>query len=101
MQLFFSWVAVHWQIVCGWVTGLYILYRVGRVFTGLISFMASASSRVKNSEDTLQGVASTLSLVVGNHLPHIQTELENVNKTLLGMRGDFRAVLAEKFATGY
>ena len=97
---FFSWIVAHWQLVGGWVTGMYIVYRVGLVFTGLVSFMSSAASRVKNSENTLQGVSETLIHVAGNHLPHIQAELEKVNQTLVDMRGDFRALLVDRFGSG-
>ena len=103
MQLF-QWIAAHWQTVCGWATGLYLLYRVCLVFTGLIKFLAAASIRVQTWESTLLQVDGSVKLALGNHLPHIQAELEksntalaNINETLREMREDQRLMLTEKF----
>ena len=43
---FFQWVAANWQAVCGWITGLFVLGKLLRGFTSLIS---SAISVVRRS----------------------------------------------------
>jgi hypothetical protein len=68
---------------------LYLLYRVGLVLTSLVSFFHDASERVQKSEALLLSVST-------NHLPHMQVELETINRTLLELREDFRLVLFSK-----
>lgn len=75
---FFQWIAIHWQVVCGWLTGLYILARYGRALTNLILSVNSIVLRFENAE-------RTLGLLATNHLPHIQAELEKNNVLMASM----------------
>jgi hypothetical protein len=93
---FFQWIATNWQTVCAWIGGLYTLYKLGSIVTSVISLFTSMSARFKNAEDTLMLLAS-------NHLPHIQTELQNLNnkqdkahEVLAEIRDDLRLSLFER-----
>lgn len=72
---FFQWVAANWQAVCGWITGLFVLGKLLRGFTSLISSAISVVNRFESAEGTLTSLAI-------NHIPHLQMELERTNKTL-------------------
>jgi hypothetical protein len=80
-------------MVCGWSTGLYLVYHIGRFFTFVILKIQSVASRFMKAEETLTIMAT-------NHLPHIQSELEKSNirseqnnQVLIDIRGDLRKVL--------
>jgi hypothetical protein len=93
---FFKWIAENWQAVCSWATAFYIIYRIGLVFTRFVKFLISSADRIQEWEDTLRGVDGSLQLMTGNHLPHIQAELEKMNQTFSELREDLRLLLADK-----
>ena len=102
---FLQWIDINWEHICGWTAGLYLLYRLSLVLTGFVAFLLSSSNRIKNSEATLEQVSSTLSVVMTNHLPHMQAELERQTlvmekqtKVLEELHQDFRYVLREGHA---
>ena len=75
---FFQWIVDNWQSVCGWVTGGYLVYRVGRFFTSVVLSVTSVVERFEKAENVLN-------LVATNHLPHLQIELEKTNATMTSM----------------
>ena len=103
---FFQWVVIHWQAVCGWSAGFYLLFRVGHVFTAIVLFINTVSARFKNAETSLQRVDSLVQEVANNHLAHIQIELEKINQTLdkvgemlSGLREELAVVLREEISS--
>jgi len=72
---FFQWIVSNWQLVCGWGTGIFVLSKLLRGFTRLISSAIAVVTRFEKAEGTLASLAI-------NHIPHLQMELERVNKAL-------------------
>ena len=68
MPSFLHWLDSNWQAVCGWCTGIYLTYRVGKFFTDIVLKVKSVVERFEAAESTLVSVAT-------NHLPHLQMEL--------------------------
>lgn len=100
---FFSWVAANWQALCKWAGGFYLVYQIGRVFTGAVTNTSKAVMRFEAAETTISRVEEIVTLLSTNHLPHIQAELEKTNEaleemgeTLSGIREDLRLVLFQK-----
>lgn len=78
MPSFLHWLDSNWQAVCGWCTGIYLTYRVGKFFTDIVLKVKSVVERFEAAESTLVSVAT-------NHLPHLQIELEKTNATMTSM----------------
>ena len=87
MPSFLHWLDSNWQAVCGWCTGIYLTYRVGKFFTDIVLKVKSVVERFEAAESTLVSVAT-------NHLPHMQWELEKTNKTLISMDGTLKKIYA-------
>lgn len=72
-----SWASEHWtqiSVAVGLGAGL---YRIHRVFT-----------KIKNYLKSLVTAQESIELIKVNHLPHLQAELVEANRTLLGIRED-------------
>lgn len=87
MPSFLHWLELNWQAVCGWCTGIYLTYRVGKFFTDIVLKVKSVVERFETAESTLVSVAT-------NHLPHLQWELEKTNKTLISMDETLKKIYA-------
>ena len=76
---FLSWIATNWQAVLGWTTGFTLLYKGGKIFANLAVSFNDVRERFSKAEATLQIVAT-------NHLPHLQVEMEKMNKGIAGLQ---------------
>ena len=97
---FLGWIIVHWQAVLGWITGLTILWRTGRMIARFIMSVTDVFARFAKAEGTLD-------LLATNHLPHMQAEMVKLNEGIAdlqisadkgndiqaGIREDLRVVL--------
>ena len=72
-----SWASDHW-------TQLGILGAVLAFF----SRIHTAANKILGYGDIIEGSQESLNLMMSNHLPHLQAELEKANSTLLGLRED-------------
>ena len=100
---FFQWIVAYWQPLCGWAMGFYVIYLFGRTLASATITIRSIVERWRNAEDSLVRVESVVGVVAGNHLPHIQAELEKSNlaldksnETLLRLREDIRLFIGQK-----
>jgi hypothetical protein len=87
-----GWASDHW-------TQLGILGAVLAFF----SRIHTAANKILGYGDIIEGSQGTLNLMMSNHLPHLQTELEKANATLIGLRednqglrNDLRALLTKR-----
>lgn len=74
-----DWIAANWTHIVGWGGVLLFLYRGYKVLRNFEGY-----------GNDLQTVRQDLSLVMTNHLPHLQKELEHTNENLEGLRTDVR-----------
>ncbi len=89
MQYFFQWLGQNWPFIGGLCTSVYLVYRIGQFFAAMVIKVSSVVSRFEAAELTLNRVAT-------NHLPHIQTELEKTNETMLSMDQTLKMILAHE-----
>lgn len=68
--------------LAGWVFVMGLVWKISRFFTKL-------EERTKKTEETIEVVAT-------NHLPHLQSGIENVNDTLKELHRDILHVLIHK-----
>jgi hypothetical protein len=85
-----QWFLQNWQTICGWITGLFFLFRLLRGFTKIVLDISSVVQRCKDAENTL-------ALMATNHLPHMQIEFERISKTLDSMDTTLRKIYDKEF----
>lgn len=74
-----DWIAANWLHILGW--------------TAVLVFMKRCYTVVRKADEFFDGVLSTKSdveLIKSNHLPHLQSAIENVDRNITGLREDFR-----------
>jgi hypothetical protein len=81
--------ATHLPALFGWGSIAYCAFKIANVFIKGGRFVENVSTRAEKAESTLQ-------LVATNHLPHIQTALDEQNETLKAMREDMRLIMVKK-----
>ena len=69
------WLASHWQAICGWVSAIFLGFKVLRWITRTTQWTQDLKERAETAE-------STISLLATNHLPHMQMALEQNNRIL-------------------
>lgn len=75
----FEWLSQHWLAFTGW-TGLAVfLWRVHKT-----------ASKIEKYGEHLTTVREDLTVVMSNHLPHVQAELESINQNVGGLRDDVK-----------
>jgi len=68
--------------VIGWISIITITWKLRGKFNELVDSLKSAAEHSSAAEKEIKVVAT-------NHLPHLQVELENLNKEIQGLRSDF------------
>jgi len=75
----FEWLSQHWITLTGWVAVFTFLWRAHKLVSKLESYGGD-----------LRTVREDTKTVMTNHIPHLQKELETVNKNIEGLREDFK-----------
>jgi hypothetical protein len=73
------WASEHWTQLVALSALFFFLYRVYLVVRKFLLYPEAIISTEKN-----------LNIMMTNHLPHLQVELEQVNSNLAGVRDDFK-----------
>jgi len=66
------WLDAHWEHLLGWITGIFTISKVLRIF-------ARVTISVNDVFERFLAAEQTLTLVATNHLPHLQAEMERMN----------------------
>jgi len=74
-----DWMAAHWAQLIGWSAVATFMYRFYTWLRKLVSF----GEGIESTRDDTR-------LIMTNHLPHIQAELEKVNENISGLREDLK-----------
>jgi hypothetical protein len=85
-----QWLVQNWQAVCGWITGLFVLFKLLNGFTKIVLAVSSAVERFEDAEHTL-------ALLATNHFPHMQAELERSTKILDSMDTTLRKMFDKHY----
>lgn len=96
-----DWVASNSRQLAAWGGAIYGLYRVVRATFTLSNAASSVKDRAVKSE-------STIHLLATNHLPHLQVELETLNRStsrtnelLESLREDNQAIISALLTRGH
>lgn len=73
------WISQNWFYIAAWI-GLGVFFY--RLYTVVRKFEMYGENITKAKTD--------LEIIMSNHLPHLQTELEIVNQNIIGLRESVR-----------
>ena len=74
-----DWLSEHWTQLIGW-----------SLVVAFLSRLLAVARKLINYGDGIDETKANLTLIMTNHLPHIQAELEKVNDNISGLRADMR-----------
>ncbi len=72
-----DWLALYWPQITAWSLFAGLLYKVYRAVQRVLIY-------IRGLEET----RSDINVLMTNHLPHLQAELEDVNNNITGLRSD-------------